>query len=1257
MDKPRHQQLYQQSMEPGYGNEAVRQPFVPDQAGSTSTNLRPPNPNAPDVKHHYSIQTGEEFSLEFMRDRVVPQRSSNANGAGDLNHTTGYMELRDLIGISHAASDCASDVSRLSIAENGMGEYERTNSSLHEFGNKLGHVQSAPPASISKDNNLRNLHGYSSSSASGSVTAKVKILCSYGGKILPRPGDSKLRYVGGETHIISVRKDISWLVLRQKILEIYFQTHVVKYQLPGEDLDALVSVTCEEDLQNMFEEYNEMENRGGSQKVRMFLFSTSDLEDALLGIHKNDGDSEFQYVVAVNGMDIGLGRNSTPHGLDSSSANNLAELDVLNTEGINSIGGDVVGVGGSQLIADGFQQTSVQQSESIPPSSSLHYSQSVPPNSAYQLQQSVPPSSALHYSQSITPSSSLQYPQSIAPGSSFQYPQSITPGSTSSYGIYPQYYGHVVQHGEQERFPLYHHSSNYSGVAETTSSIPLEGHVNQQGGWAEGYPYSGTTPQSTQVLVEEQKVSPDTKVREHVEPETRKSLANDHQNPPQLDDVEVRNHNQVREVSAATTAPSQEAHILPPRRDARQNTPAKPATYRDAVTAGQVPLSGNEDQLSTSNGTCGLIHNDYESNLIDLNYPEPVELPQRVYRSERIPREQLDLLNRLSKSDNSLNSQFLTSQSQTNTAQEDPAKEAVGKSHEDSQTVNGDATHQKHKDAETIFEKVGVSDDTLDSEPLRKIANLNDSNKNRVGNGADTEIDVSNSSHVNASMSHVVPEEQASTHGSASLHGDILIDINDRFPRDFLSEIFSKAISEDTSAVNPYPHDGPAVSMNLQNNDPKNWSYFQQLAEDQFSQRDVASIDQAAEKTTKFCKTFPSDLKDGGESSILHHVTPSGRDGISTNLADPQLTLGQAYGDAYSERDGGGTSTILPALVDEQMKVTESEEFGAMVENLRKPDSEPKVEKTEIRQAAVPPLGSEFDYSGLQIIKNEDLEELKELGSGSFGTVYHGKWRGSDVAIKRIKKSCFSLRSSEQERLTGEFWGEAEILSKLHHPNVVAFYGVVKDGPGGTLATVTEYMVDGSLRHVLVRKDRHLDRRKRLIIAMDAAFGMEYLHSKNTVHFDLKCDNLLVNLKDPSRPICKVGDFGLSKIKRSTLVSGGVRGTLPWMAPELLNGSSTKVSEKVDVFSFGIVLWEILTGEEPYANMHYGAIIGGIVNNSLRPTIPSFCDDEWRTLMEECWAPNPMARPSFTEIAGRLRVMSSAATSTQSKPPTHRAYK
>ncbi|RLN11201.1 Phox/Bem1p [Panicum miliaceum] len=215
----------------------------------------------------------------------------------------------------------------------------------------------------------------------------------------------------------------------------------------------------------------------------------------------------------------------------------------------------------------------------------------------------------------------------------------------------------------------------------------------------------------------------------------------------------------------------------------------------------------------------------------------------------------------------------------------------------------------------------------------------------------------------------------------------------------------------------------------------------------------------------------------------------------------------------------------------------------------------------------------------VQIIKNSDLEELRELGSGTFGTVYHGKWRGTDVAIKRINDRCFAGKASEQERMRTDFWNEAGKLASLHHPNVVAFYGVVLDGPGGSVATV--------------------------------------------------------------------GDLGLSKVKCQTLISGGVRGTLPWMAPELLNGSSSLVSEKVDVFSFGIVMWELLTGEEPYAELHYGAIIGGIVNNTLRPPVPESCNPQWRALMEQCWSAEPSERPSFTEIGKSLRAMAASPTKAQ----------
>ncbi|XP_059635064.1 uncharacterized protein LOC132277268 isoform X2 [Cornus florida] len=189
----------------------------------------------------------------------------------------------------------------------------------------------------------------------------------------------------------------------------------------------------------------------------------------------------------------------------------------------------------------------------------------------------------------------------------------------------------------------------------------------------------------------------------------------------------------------------------------------------------------------------------------------------------------------------------------------------------------------------------------------------------------------------------------------------------------------------------------------------------------------------------------------------------------------------------------------------------------------------------------------------LQTINNSDLEYIKELGSGTYGTVFHGKWKGSDVAIKKIKPSCFDEGALQEDRLVEDFWKEAHILGRLHHPNIVAFYGVVTDSPVTNLAAVTEFMFNGSLKQVLLRKDRTIDRRKRLIIAMDAAFGMEYLHEKKIVHFDLKSHNFLVNMRDPQRPICKIGDLGLSKIKKRTLVSGGVRGTIPWMAPELLN--------------------------------------------------------------------------------------------------------
>ncbi|XP_022864726.1 uncharacterized protein LOC111384647 isoform X2 [Olea europaea var. sylvestris] len=1151
--------------------------FQVDPLGHANASFRSSEVNFSEAKpvHNYSIQTGEEFSLEFMLDRVNPRKPNVPNISGDLSHAPRYLELRGLLGISHTGSESGSDISKISIAEEGSKEFERKNKSHDCY--SVQSMQSVP-----RNSSNWSLM-YTSSGASDTSSTKLKILCSFGGKILPRPSDGKLRYVGGETRMIRIRKDITWLELLQKTTKIYNWTHTIKYQLPGEELDALVSVSSDEDLLNMMEECNVLEDGEGSKKLRIFLFSASDLDDAHFTLANSDVDSEIKYVVAVNGMDMGSRKGSVLHGLTNSYGNNLNELDAQNVEIAPNKAANETGVSTSNLAG-------------------------------------------------------LTVPSSANISS-----QSILQGSSKNYEIDLHFdHGQTAHQDDHKQQPLqYGYDLHPPYFSPSESSVPQSsyGLIGQKKD-IEGQKLNGFTLQGTK----EQEKEVKHKVNSSILPESgneSNKMVTEHLVPSQAYNGNNNIGFPVEELSVVVPKLDREFSTKTLKTDMPQE-PLKVSKPLDAVNPSHVPISSGNDYDTCSEA---LVPESIKSEPDpDLSYFEP-PIPQRVFNSERIPRDQGELLSRISKSDDSHSSQLLVNHSRSEVAQQD----FINGSDEKEENGNPDILTEQLISTERPFPVDSATRDNFPGKPQRlKQVDYMDvrdpKHENQIlAAEAKAGVKLPAESHVDstkcyedptnnlpqvhwvekvsceslADNAHEQPEPSAWTGAQEGPSTgvprteQVLIDINDRFPRDLLSEIFSKAIlSDGSSNISQLQKDGAGLSVNIENHEPKHWSYFQRLAGDGFSRRDVSLMDQDH-------VGFSPRLPKVEEPPLTYEYARLMKDGPSRSELQ----------DTYGENDnkiipgGEGASSVVTDFnySTSRVKASEDMQYDDLMDNTRVRDS---------------------DY---EIIKNEDLEELRELGSGTFGTVYHGKWRGSDVAIKRIKKSCFTGRQSEQERLTIDFWREAEILSKLHHPNVVAFYGVVQDGPGGTLATVTEYMVDGSLRHVLVRKDRHLDRRKRLIIAMDAAFGMEYLHSKNIVHFDLKCDNLLVNLKDPSRPICKVGDFGLSKIKRNTLVSAGLRGTLPWMAPELMDGSSIKVSEKVDVFSFGIVLWEILTGDEPYANMHYGAIIGGIVSNTLRPTIPSHCDPEWRRLMEQCWAPNPAARPTFTEITNRLRVMSASA--------------
>ncbi|XP_040935072.1 uncharacterized protein [Gossypium hirsutum] len=201
----------------------------------------------------------------------------------------------------------------------------------------------------------------------------------------------------------------------------------------------------------------------------------------------------------------------------------------------------------------------------------------------------------------------------------------------------------------------------------------------------------------------------------------------------------------------------------------------------------------------------------------------------------------------------------------------------------------------------------------------------------------------------------------------------------------------------------------------------------------------------------------------------------------------------------------------------------------------------------------------------------EDLTIGDQIGQGSCGTVYHGLWFESEVAVKVFSKQEYA------DDVINAFREEVSLMKRLRHPNVLLFMGVVVSSQ--RLCIVTEFLPRGSLFQLLQRNTTKLGWRRRVSMALDIARGMNYLHNCNPpiIHRDLKSSNLLVD----KNWTVKVGDFGLSRLKHKTyLTTKSGKGTPQWMAPEVLRSEPS--DEKSDVYSFGVILWELATEKIPW---------------------------------------------------------------------------
>ncbi|XP_005992059.1 tyrosine-protein kinase BTK [Latimeria chalumnae] len=259
---------------------------------------------------------------------------------------------------------------------------------------------------------------------------------------------------------------------------------------------------------------------------------------------------------------------------------------------------------------------------------------------------------------------------------------------------------------------------------------------------------------------------------------------------------------------------------------------------------------------------------------------------------------------------------------------------------------------------------------------------------------------------------------------------------------------------------------------------------------------------------------------------------------------------------------------------------------------------------------------------GIWEIDPKDLTFLNELGNGQFGVVKHGKWRGQhDVAIKMIKEGSMS---------EDDFIDEAKVMMNLSHAKLVQLYGIcTKERP---IFIVTEFMANGCLLNYLRENNKRPHTTELLEMCKDVCEAMEYLESQQFLHRDLAARNCLVD----TRGIVKVSDFGLSRYVMDDEYTSSIGSKFPvrWSPPEVL--LYNKFSSKSDVWSFGVLMWEIYTlGKMPYERFNNSETADN-VTKGLRLYRPQLATDRIYPIMYSCWHERPEERPSFRVLLSNI---------------------
>ena len=268
------------------------------------------------------------------------------------------------------------------------------------------------------------------------------------------------------------------------------------------------------------------------------------------------------------------------------------------------------------------------------------------------------------------------------------------------------------------------------------------------------------------------------------------------------------------------------------------------------------------------------------------------------------------------------------------------------------------------------------------------------------------------------------------------------------------------------------------------------------------------------------------------------------------------------------------------------------------------------------------------------IIDINEVQMGKRVGQGAYGAVFQAKWKKKTVAVKVCLGNLLESLSREIQVLT----------SLPPHSHVLTFFGVALSSDSASTYIITELATNGSLHDYLhSKKEEPLPDVKKeepspdqsLAWALQIASGMQHLHTNSVVHRDLKSGNVLLSFG----LLAKICDFGTARTLANTTMTSQ-KGTYRWMAPEVIEDVKANINKMCDVFSYGMVLYEIFSCKIPYHDIPSNARVGVAVLEGKRPPIPPTLPPFLHPLLEGCWKEDPNQRPQFEAIVLAIQTAS-----------------